>query len=937
MNVPGRLVDGMRQEEKNQLRKQVLEMFQHGYYSYMKYAYPADELMPLSCKGRYRGSEPNRGDIDDALGNFSLTLVDSLDTLAVLGMFDEFERAVRLVIQNVNFDSDIVVSVFETNIRMIGGLLGAHVAVKYVHLKYPIRFPWYRDELLVMAHDLGIRLLPAFNTTSGLPLPRVNLRYGIDLSLSKSEREKFTCTACAGTLILEWATLTRLTGNYIFEKFAHRSLDYLWDRRHRQSNLMGTVLNVHNGDWIIRESGIGAGIDSYYEYLFKAYVLLGEKNNDYLLRFHKHYESIMAYVQQGVAMVNVHMHQPYRLAKNHMDALLAFWPGLQVMTGDLKSAIELHEMLYQVVQKHNFLPEAFTTDYRIHWNSHPLRPEFVESTYFLYKATRDPHYLEVGRTIVNNLERHARVKCGYAALSDIQTGQHEDRMDSFVLAETFKYLYLLFDNEQSQHIDIEQFIFSTEAHLLPMNLVITINDTLRMEFDQLALTNSIRYDTTNHSLLLDIDQRDGEFDTDSYSTEFDYRKVCPSMDHLFRNKNSNDYSEQLRKNIRGSQDMMTTTTDSTRSLNDHNGQLKNQSLHRLLASEFSAGNPLHVTQLRRMGVQIHTMLDGRIQLVHTSSQAASSEDANDGLLFMQEMIELMKHNSMNSDSSQYHPLSVVPLLAQATVLPIFKVGSAQFGQQLHKNYGIFSRVSVTSPFQACSTLDNRQQLKNSIALVKRGDCMFIDKARYLEQTGVLGGIVIDHSSASSTKTGVSAIFSMTGDGRDDVHIPLVLMFKDEGFQLLNLLSKQNDLIVYMGDQEKILGGPKSVDQVTSELFDRLKTTTNFAQLTNLEEYMSVLTKVVKLALNDKTELDLSEQTVISTLINELNVRNNDNSSKSTDEGEKSTSTVQSPTSSSLDSMPSPPSTESISSMEHEQPAEASDQREYTEKRTPKEN
>ena len=272
-------------------------------------------------------------------------------------------------------------------ILIFSGLLGGHISAKYIHSHYSPRLSWYRDELLVLAHDLALRLLPAFNTSSGLPLPRVNLRYGIDLNLSKSERDRFTCTACAGTLILEWATLSRLTGNDLFEQYADRALTYLWERRHRKSNLMGTILNVHSGDWIVRESGIGAGIDSYYEYLFKAYILLGEKNHDYLSRFEEHYSSIMSYVQRGVAMVNVHMHQPYRSSRNHMDALLAFWPGLQVMTGDLKSAIELHEMLYQVVRKHKFIPEAFTTDYRVHWHSHPLRPEFVESTYLLYKVT----------------------------------------------------------------------------------------------------------------------------------------------------------------------------------------------------------------------------------------------------------------------------------------------------------------------------------------------------------------------------------------------------------------------------------------------------------------------------------------------------------------------------------------------------------------------
>ncbi|KAH8033409.1 hypothetical protein HPB51_012265 [Rhipicephalus microplus] len=65
--------------------KQVKEMFYHAYRAYMENAYPADELMPLSCKGRYRGTEANRGDIDDALGNFSLTLVDTMDTLMVSG------------------------------------------------------------------------------------------------------------------------------------------------------------------------------------------------------------------------------------------------------------------------------------------------------------------------------------------------------------------------------------------------------------------------------------------------------------------------------------------------------------------------------------------------------------------------------------------------------------------------------------------------------------------------------------------------------------------------------------------------------------------------------------------------------------------------------------------------------------------------------------
>lgn len=65
-------------------------------------------------------------------------------------------------------------------------------------------------------------------------------------------------------------------------------MDYLWRQRHRSSDLVGSVLNIHNGDWIRRESGVGAGIDSYYEYLLKAYILFGDES--YLRRFNRHYE-----------------------------------------------------------------------------------------------------------------------------------------------------------------------------------------------------------------------------------------------------------------------------------------------------------------------------------------------------------------------------------------------------------------------------------------------------------------------------------------------------------------------------------------------------------------------------------------------------------------------------------------------------------------------
>jgi len=289
-----------------------------------------------------------------------MTLVDTLDSLVILGDLEEFESAVKLVIKHVQFDSDIIVSVFETNIRMIGGLLSAHVLAEYVQ-KEASMMAWYRGELLEMAKDLGYRLLPAFNTSTGIPHARVNLRHGMKSEALRHSRE--TCTACAGTILLEFAALSRLSGEPIFEVKAHAAMDALWKIRNRSSDLMGTVVNVHSGDWIRRDSGVGAGIDSYYEYLLKSYVLLGEER--YLSRFNRHYNAIMKYIRQGPLLLDVHMHRPHTKSKNFMDALLAFWPGLQVLSGDLKPAVQTHEMLYQVMQMHTFLPEAFTYDFQV--------------------------------------------------------------------------------------------------------------------------------------------------------------------------------------------------------------------------------------------------------------------------------------------------------------------------------------------------------------------------------------------------------------------------------------------------------------------------------------------------------------------------------------------------------------------------------------------
>ena len=139
-----------------------------------------------------------------------------MDTLVVMRNITEFKRAVRLVIENVSFDKDSTVQVFEANIRVLGALISAHLLIVDSNQPFGDLSPgdWYSKQLLDLAQDLATRLLPAFDQSkTGIPFPRVNLRSGVPKDCEGSEWcSAHTCTAGAGSLLLEFGILSRLTG-----------------------------------------------------------------------------------------------------------------------------------------------------------------------------------------------------------------------------------------------------------------------------------------------------------------------------------------------------------------------------------------------------------------------------------------------------------------------------------------------------------------------------------------------------------------------------------------------------------------------------------------------------------------------------------------------------------------------------------------------------
>jgi len=374
-----------------------------------------------------------------------MTPVDALDTLILMNLDAEAAKAKALIVSNLSFDRNIYVKNFEITIRLLGGLLSSYQLTG-------------DKRLLRLAEDLGDRLLPAFNSPTGLPYVYVNLRTG-------QVRDPVTNPAETGTLLLEFGALSKLTGKSVFYDKAKRALIETYKRR-SPLGLVGQSINVETGAWTDTDSHISGGIDSFYEYLWKCWLLFGDKEcrdmwNASIPAINKYLaDDIRGELWYGHADM-----QTGRRTETTYGALDAFFPALLALSGDLERARRLQASSFKMWNLYDIEPEIL--DYktmRVVSGTYHLRPEIVESTYYLYHFTRDPQYRQMGEKLFNDFAKYCRTDAGYAALADVVTKQQRDEMESFVLAETFKYFYLLFAPPRT--LEFNQVVFNTEAHPL---------------------------------------------------------------------------------------------------------------------------------------------------------------------------------------------------------------------------------------------------------------------------------------------------------------------------------------------------------------------------------------------------------------------------------------------------------------------------------------
>uniref|UniRef100_A0A182J968 alpha-1,2-Mannosidase n=1 Tax=Anopheles atroparvus TaxID=41427 RepID=A0A182J968_ANOAO len=448
----------------NDRQRAVVEATLHSWKGYKEYAWGHDNLKPISMG------------YSDWFG-LGLTLIDSLDTLYIMDLQDEFDEARAWVDKYLKFDVNREVNLFEITIRVVGGLLSAY------HLSGDRMF-------LDKAIDLGNRLLPSFDSPSGIPFSDVNIG---SLTAHAPKWSPDSSTSEVTTIQLEFRDLSRASENPIFENVAAK-VNLKVHELDKNEGLVPIFINANTGHFRnFATVSLGARADSYYEYLLKQWLQTGKKNDDYLIEDYQ--QSIRGVLNQLVRTTPNEKHVYVgelingKDFKPKMDHLTCYLPGTLLLgykngmpKTHLRLATDLLETCYQTYMKQptQLAPEISyfnvngesETDIYVKTNDahNLLRPEFIESLYYFYAITGNRTYQDMGWTIFEAFNRYTKVKNGYTSIGNVKNPLNtrpRDMMESFWLGETLKYFYLLFSDDRNE-IDLDKYVFNSEAHPLPI-------------------------------------------------------------------------------------------------------------------------------------------------------------------------------------------------------------------------------------------------------------------------------------------------------------------------------------------------------------------------------------------------------------------------------------------------------------------------------------
>ncbi|KAJ2501062.1 hypothetical protein IWW47_003146, partial [Coemansia sp. RSA 2052] len=485
VTVPPKLdEDNHTKHTDKERRDAVRDAMRHAWGGYHTYAFGHDELLPVSNKSNNRW------------GGWGVTLIDALDTLYIMELYDEFNQGVTHVV-NVDFSKatpGYTTPFFEMVIRALAGLLTAY------EMSLDRR-------LLTKAQQVGDVLMPAFNTSSGIPYPRVNVNTGVAVRASS------VCLAEAGTVQLEYWKLSDLTGNPAYHQAAQRVVDILDQAEKPHKGLYPIWIDINSGRLTSGQITFGAQGDSWYEYMLKQYIYSGRTHDQH----RRMYEESIDSMKQKMVKRSEFDEQMYYVGDLDSTAekfspkfqhLTCFVPGMLALGSktlnrpdDLVLAKQLTYTCFQMYNqtatglgpeyvlfrdssnkgllptnhKDDFdvqdLPKADSSEmsngyYLGYDRSYLLRPETAESIMILYRITGDAMYKDWGWQIFRAISEWTKTPAGFSSYQDVMSTKRQqqltDSMESFFLAETLKYLYLLFS--PADYYSLDDYVFNTEAH-----------------------------------------------------------------------------------------------------------------------------------------------------------------------------------------------------------------------------------------------------------------------------------------------------------------------------------------------------------------------------------------------------------------------------------------------------------------------------------------
>ncbi|NYT41559.1 glycoside hydrolase family 47 protein [Sphingomonas sp. R-74633] len=424
-------------EDWRALGDEVREAMRWAWKNYREKAWGKDQIMPVSggaesfsIKGRHIG----------------LSLIEALDTLWLMELDAEFKDGVDWIRANLDFDVDGEVSVFETIIRLVGGLLSGHLAGGD-----PV--------LLAKAKDLTDRLMPAFTASPiGLPHRFVNLKTG-------AVRGPVTNPAEVGSCITEFGMLSNLTGDDRYFKAAKQALVALYDRRSK-IGLIPDAVDCMTGEWKSRRATTGPPSDSYYEYLWDGWQLLGDRD---CLRMYRTCTAAILKHQRATLngdlwFVDVDFETGKRI-NWEQDELSSFYGGLLAQGGD-RAVGEAYTHAWDKVQaRYGILPEGYDPYQGAPtYKTNALRPELADAAFNHWLLDGKEEWRALVARHFRAMQQWNKAPYGYAVMADVTTKAQADHCPGYWWSEQMKYYWLIFAD--CRRFDYKRNYLTTEGNVL---------------------------------------------------------------------------------------------------------------------------------------------------------------------------------------------------------------------------------------------------------------------------------------------------------------------------------------------------------------------------------------------------------------------------------------------------------------------------------------